>query len=452
MVEPKDGISFEAFAATLDEEGRGYTFTMPAANVIIRISTEPISDTYDITVEIIGEEGCDSYIVDPTEDVEPGTDIRVAGYAKEGWKLKSVTKVAETGVAIEDNNTKYGFYMPESDVTVTFEFVEINPSDGPEFVQQRLLLDGAIIIQFMVRLPENDGYVYDRVEFTIAGSPVEDWVSDRTVAYAEATYDESYGLYCFNYPVTSIQMADLVTATLYYTVDGEEQTLVKENYSAKQYFLDYDAYQSNPENPPITGVMKNAIEATADYGHFVQKYLESIRPWTIGESYDSADHLVMDKNYQSDDYTDEQISAAGTGLAAYEYTFTNECASIKSGTFSLSLESELGINVILKPVDGYTGKILVSIDGGEAVEIALQTSGNYAGRYLISLKNIKAHKLGVEHTFEAWTADDTTAKTTLTCSGLSYVNVLYTKLSNNEKAVNAAVAIYRYAMAANGAK
>ena len=348
------------------------------------------------------------------------------------------------------NDTNKTFIMPDYDIVIKVFF---KGGGEPAFVQQRLLLDGAIIIQFMVRLPEIDGCVYDRIEFTIAGSAVEGWTSDRTVTYAEATYDETYGLYCFDYPVTSIQMADTVTATLYYSVNGTDKTLVKNDYSAKQYFLDYDAYQSNPENTPITGVMKNAIEATADYGHFVQKYLESIRPWTIGESYDTADHLVMDRNYQEGGaYTADQISAAGTGLAEYGYTFTNECASIKGGTFSLNMDSELGINVILTPVSGYTGTILVSIDGGEAVETSLQTGGNYAGRYLITLPNIKAHQLGQMHTFEAWTADDTTAKTTLTCSGLSYVNVLYTKLSNNEKAVNAAVAIYRYATAANGAK
>ena len=137
-------------------------------------------ETYDITVEIIGEKGCKSYKVEPTEDVVPGTDIVVAGYANEGWKLKSVTKVAKTGVAIQNNNTKYGFYMPESDVTVTFEFVEKDPTvDTYNVYQDEAVEHGTIIAtpsedveegtQVSLRYVPDEGYRF------VSGSQ---WVKD----------------------------------------------------------------------------------------------------------------------------------------------------------------------------------------------------------------------------------------------------------------------------------
>ena len=67
------------------------------------------------------------------------------------------------------------------------------------------------------------------------------------------------------------------------------------------------------------------------------------------------------------------------------------------------------------------------------------------GRYLVSIKNIGAHELGNVYTIKAQSGG---IESTMTVSPLSYVNFIMTSYADDTAAVNAAVAIWRYAMAA----
>ena len=78
---------------------------------------------------------------------------------------------------------------------------------------------------------------------------------------------------------------------------------------------------------------------------------------------------------------------------------------------------------------------------GEKISVVQQTDG----RYLMSIKNIGAHELGNVYTIKAQSGG---VESTMTVSPLSYVNFIMTSYADDTAAVNAAVAIWRYATAA----
>ncbi|MBR6038914.1 MAG: hypothetical protein IKP38_00340, partial [Clostridia bacterium] len=72
------------------------------------------------------------------------------------------------------------------------------------------------------------------------------------------------------------------------------------------------------------------------------------------------------------------------------------------------------------------------------------------GRYLVSIKNIAAHELTAFYTIKAIGSDG--VESTMTVSPLSYVRSVMANYASDPTAVNAAVAFYRYAMAAKALK
>ncbi|MBR4905367.1 MAG: hypothetical protein IKZ44_00755, partial [Clostridia bacterium] len=72
------------------------------------------------------------------------------------------------------------------------------------------------------------------------------------------------------------------------------------------------------------------------------------------------------------------------------------------------------------------------------------------GRYMVSIKNIAAHEYDSVYTVKAIGSDG--VESVMTVSPLSYVRSIMTNYSDNTTAVNAATAVYRYAMAAKALK
>jgi hypothetical protein len=307
------------------------------------------------------------------------------------------------------------------------------PLEEPAFKTQSLVLDGQIGVHFFVFLPANSGYEYQGVNFTIDNTDGP----DAFVPYSADMPTNANGYYRFTYYVRSIEMADTITATLQYTVNGEERTLEK-TYSVKQYFETFDDYMSL-----FTEKQQVMTKATADYGHYVQAFLETQRTWTIG-----TDYAEMDKFYTV--YTADDISAAQSALQAYaaEKSLGSNMQKI---TYTLVLDSDTELRIYFKPAADYTGTYTFTMDGeaitedGEKVSVKLQPDG----RYLVSIKNIAAHELSVSHRIAA-VGDG--IESYIELSALSYVNAMMTAYASNAMAVNAAVAILRYAEAAYSLK
>jgi len=323
-----------------------------------------------------------------------------------------------------------------------FKFYKQNPTENyyysteiggvaeePEFMSQALALEGQIGVYFYVKLPANDGYEYEGVDFTISstdGTPA-------SVPFSPDMPTNSKGYYQFTYYVRSIEIADTITATLNYTVNGEAKTLEK-TYSVKQYFETFDNNLSL-----FNEKMQAMTKATADYGHYVQAFLETQRTWTIG-----TDYAEMDKYYT--DYTADDIAAAQTGLADYAAA-KMVGSNMQKVTYTLVLDSDTELRVYFKPAASYTGTFTFTVNGetvtedGDKISVKLQSDG----RYMVSIRNIAAHELS--NVYEVKAVGDG-VESSMTVSALTYVNAIMTSYAGNTTAVNAAVAIYRYAMAA----
>ncbi len=319
------------------------------------------------------------------------------------------------------------------DVSLIPLTVKIGIDAIPAFKTQSLVLDGQIGVHFFVFLPANSGYEYQGVNFTIDNVDS----AETFVPYGADTPQNAKGYYRFTYYVRSIEMADTITATLQYTVNGEARTLEK-TYSVKQYFETFDNYMS-------LFMEKEQVmtKATADYGHYVQACLETQHTWTIG-----TDYAEMDKFYTV--YTADDISAAQSALQAYaaEKSLGSNMQKI---TCTLVLDSDTELRIYFKPSADYTGTYTFTMDGeaiaedGEKVSVKLKPDG----WYLVSIRSIAAHDLSMSHRIAA-VGDG--VESYIELSALSYVNAMITAYASNATAVNAAVAILRYAEAAHSLK
>ena len=299
---------------------------------------------------------------------------------------------------------------------------------GPAFMTQSLLLSGQIGVRFYVRLPEIEGYEYTGVDFTITGKGGEDCAT--TVPFSSDLPTNTKGYYGFTFYVGTIQMADTITATLNYTVDGEAQTLEK-TYSVKEYFEAFDAnYAAHPEL--YSDDIVNLIKATADLGHYVQAYLDEARSeWSIA----NGDHAAMDKVYTTD--IEAYLDEATTAVASHALNVTGGCSDIKSLNYALLMDSEMTIRVTIVPVTGFTGTFTATVDG-ESVEVTKFGKS----KYVVDIKNVQAHQLSTEHTIVIGTEDG--GSYTLIGSGLSFVKMMLKAYAGNDVAINAAIAVYRY--------
>ncbi len=298
-------------------------------------------------------------------------------------------------------------------------------AEEPAFMTQQLLLDGKIGVRFFVRLPEALRNESTNVSFTISGTGGED-LSETFGGQPQ----NSKGYYGFTYYVSTIQMADKITATLNYTVNGEPQTLVKE-YKVMDYFDAFDAsYREHPELYPDK--IANLIRATADLGYYVQAYLDETRgdDWNIPD-----DHALVNKHYT--DYTETDLTEATEGVAEHIVTATKEADKIKKISYALVMDSETAIRLTVTPAAGYTGEFTVT--AGEGVTC---TGKKVSGKYEIKVP-LMAHKLSTGYTITI-KADDGTTAATVNATGLAYIKILLNHYGNVESAKNAAIAVWRY--------
>ena len=352
-----------------------------------------------------------------------GTDANIVGSA--GAYLRFNTQSGQTRFRFFKSAT----YSSQKAVSL-YKRVEVTPPapEEPAFMTQSLLLEGKIGVRFYVRLPEALRNESTNVHFAISGMDGE--ACAATEAFTSDLPTNSSGCYGFTFYVGTIQMADTITATLNYTVDGEAQTLVK-TYSVKEYFTAFDEnYENNPTPYDEVEGLVDLIKATADLGHYVQAYLDAVRSdWSVA----NGDHAAMDKVYATD--IDAYLDEATTAVASHALNVTGGCSDIKSLNYALLMDSDTTIRVTIVPQSGFTGTITATVDG-EAAEV--KTLG---AKYAVEIENVQAHELSKQYTIAITTGNGTL---TMTGSGLSYVKMMLTAYAGNDVAINAAIAIYRY--------
>ena len=294
-----------------------------------------------------------------------------------------------------------------------YKLVEDTPEPTqPSFRGPQLSLGGQIGVIFNMYLPAGMDFTGSYMTFSIP--------------HGNCTEEEAYnGSDSFTCYINAIQMAEPITATFHY---GDNQTIEK-TFAAMEYFGAFDKAVSagtiTPDAKTVT-----LVHALADYGHYVQLFLSEKNGWELG-----TDYAAMDVSYK-------------TAFDSYDVSdYAISCPDVKTlfskVSFSLVLDSETAIRLFLTPKEG-VGDITVTCSDGKTANVTRTGS-----RCLVEIPNISAHQLAKTYTLTVSAGDQSV---TIKVSALSYVQLMLNAYADDTNALNAAAAIYYYAMAAKAFK
>ena len=263
-----------------------------------------------------------------------------------------------------------------------------------------LTLDGTIGVDYYVYVPE--GRTPGTMSFEITG---------RGSVDAKAGYKKESGYYVYTCYVTSVQMADEITAT-YSDNDGGYLTDI---YSVKAYIDYIEEHQNDYDEKTV-----DLVRALADYGHYVQPFLKAQNGWTFNTDDGYAEMTVYYKS--SFDYAsirnalqDVSVSASVTGT------------EITGASYALRLDSDMELDVFLKS----SGDI--ELQGYQVKELS-------DGRYQVRFSNIAASDLDKEVTVTG----NAGGEFSITLSPLCYIKTVLNSDDYGADAKNAMAAAYNY--------
>lgn len=125
-----------------------------------------------------------------------------------------------------------------------------------KIVSAALVLNGKIDVVYTAEVPA--GYTDARIVFT--GPNGDMTVTDYTV--------DADGNYCFTYTGINPQcMGDSISATLYATKNGTEESVTKDSYSVRQYCVNKLA------DPSVTDTLRTLLSDILAYGAAAQTYM-----------------------------------------------------------------------------------------------------------------------------------------------------------------------------------
>ena len=352
----------------------------------------------------------------PDGMVQIGSDIYATGeYVEYRYDLSAYTGQTKY-IGFRHHDVSDMFRIDLDDVMVSGSA----PAD-PAFKCCTLLLTGQIGVNFyadLSRLTEEEREAVT-VEFSVNGVTTTDTFD------AACTDPDGHGYYGFTCFVNSIEMADEITATLYFGEGGEVST----EYSVQNY-VDY--VLENTED--FSGEVVSLVEAIADYGHYVQLFLEPTHDWTLG-----VDHETM---LCANELDGDDVEAAREAVSDRAPALNCGESAVEGAGFSLVLDSETTLRLFLRVRDGYTGDAAATCNGDD-VACVQQTSG----RYLVEIADIPAFALG--DTYDITISAD--GEATVSLSALSYAYAVLNAESgpfDTDEARLAATALYRYYAAA----
>ncbi len=331
-------------------------------------------------------------------------------------------------------NSIFAERTPDESFT-TPEFAESYPiaqddyKEPPTFEKASLILGGQIGVNFFLDLPDVEGADYSNscMKFSING---EESSED---SFNPEDMNDTGEYYCFTCPISSIQMADVITAKYCYTVNGEDY-YVQMEYSAKEYINNFmgDLTQDDYDDPKKKVVI-DLVQTLADYGYYAQEYLSGIRGWTIG-----VDHYPMDEPATTFKYNE-----VSTYLNAASSLTVESNDSIAALNYSLLLDTNTALCVYVTPADGYDGTMAISVK--DYSNITQETLPD--GRYRICITDIGAHMLKKAEFTISITAD-TQPAASMTISVLNYLDGLLHTHPDDQNVINLTGSLYKYAEAA----
>ena len=290
--------------------------------------------------------------------------------------------------------------------------VTIESGAEPAFMKQNLVLTGQVGLTAFLSLPETDGvnWAESYVTFDVSGRKSR----SVQVAYDSTNKDTSGKYYGFTVPLSPVEMAQPVMATLHYTQDGVEKELAADKaLSVKGYVEGFEKVASSYDETTVA-----LVHAVADYGHWVQPFLSATNKWTIGEGDDQ--YAEMDKFYAQ--FFDKDAARAAT--AGYGLSKDIDDTAVMKVTASLALESETTLDIILTVNEGVTPAVASVTIGNRSVEgVAPTKLGNASGggvRWRVRVPGIRGWELGLP----VVVTGDASGTFEVDASGLAYASAM----------------------------
>ena len=332
-----------------------------------------------------------------------------------GWNTASVKEDFFTfngcNSLVGGNGTKYS-----SDHAST-DYARVDKLDAPgyltlkvvpAFESANLTVGDKIGLTFWLALPGADGLDY-------GDAYVELSVEDRSghterVDLTDETPRDGEGRYGFTIDLTSVEMAEPVTATFHYSEAGEEKT-VSMDCSVQEYFEAFDKVASSYPEKTVA-----FVQATADLGYYMQPYLARANKWDIGD-----DYARISKRYSEA----MDFAAAEAGLSSYGMDAELGSSGVKASV-SASFDSLIAVNVFLSAPDG--ADLIAEAEYGETTHAAVKLPD---GRWLVRVEGIRP-----QHFDQPITVTGTCngEKFTVEASVLGLLNAGFSKADNLTKA------------------
>ena len=331
--------------------------------------------------------------------------IDAVGYNKALYVAERTKRISKSWLNGTDGETEFEFWAV---------WIE---NDAPAFASHSLLLSGEIGVNFYMDLSglSEAEKAASSMTFTVNGTEQTD------VFDASHTNPGGNGYYGFTCTISSVQMADEITAVFHY---GKDKSVIQV-YSAKDY-VDYVS-----ENPGgYTANTRALVASLGSYGANVQPFLATSNGWTLGEA-----HTAMTGGVSYD--ADALDTIRGT---AANYAFGKDLGSsqVAKVSYSLDLQSKTDLRVYFTLQPGYTGAVTATLDGSPVTAARLSD-----GRYCVTVPSIAAHELGTAHSIVLSAG----GACTVTVSALSYVDAALrssSKVFANDTARAAVASLYDY--------
>ncbi len=374
-----------------------------------------------------GKDGSGNYL--RTQETNDEFGMFTITFTDKGAKVVSNGDLAAKVMRYNDESSMYSCYREDSHIENLVYLYKKDNGTAPEpkepsFATQNLVLSGKIGLTFNMDLPEADNldYTDSYMSFTIPHGTITERVD-----FDPNRKNRSATLYQFTCYVSTIQMAEPITATFHYKKDGASAEISK-IYAVEEYFTSFDT-QDADDPAQFSDQIKTLVKATADYGYFVQHYLGEHNTWTLG-----TDFKEFTKRYT------ESYSIDASVLDGKEIVRLNNAVDeIDKITYTLVLDSDTTIRVYFKLKTNYSGKFEAKLDSAD------YTAEKIGTRFAVEINNIAAHELCNSHHIEVTTEKGSAA---VDVSALSYVCSMLAGYPGDATAQNAAWAIYSYAKAA----
>ena len=244
---------------------------------------------------------------------------KISKYYMMNYRLKS-----DSDFPRHERNTEY----------LSADFVTDHPTNGtsyasdPAFLGHQVYVEHDIGVRYMIYVPAEVDASRAYVEFNLSsGRKTRIYISNATPVSAT----KYPGLYWVTCDINARELADQITTTMY---TGTAST-VGDTYSVLEYC---ESIRKNADAYGQKAV--DLVNAIQDYGHYMQA-----SKWA-----DSRDHESIPCQTV---YTSTDIERVIPLVSEYAFKRTND-SYIDVVSYSLSMNSQISINLYMKLQDGYT--------------------------------------------------------------------------------------------------